>query len=123
MVSFEVLTSMIFSGLRLYENDPGFGHRMYKLKDEASARLFRMARRQLVDENEPPPTIGVFVEFGLHPMPGQFIIYYRHFCADGKADTDGALGYTEKETTKARQHIVQYLTYGKVPVADGLVPA
>lgn len=122
MSPFERTLASLGAMMRLYENDPGFGYRIYKLKDSNDARLFRLPRGIAVAANEePPPTKGAFIAIADHPLgDGKCIIGYRYFPKEGgEIVTDIALGYDPREINKACKHIVDYLTWGKVPEADG----
>lgn len=125
MTPFERAIAIVAGGLNSLENDPGFGYRVAFLPGEDQARIFRVPRRTLklvkpLGEPEPPvPTKGIFVSAAVHPEKKQLVLAYGEFPKDGgESFYHGILAYDEREYRKGAPHIVDFLSKGKVPVAD-----
>lgn len=121
MTQFERALNIIFGGLVLFENDPGFGYRMYRLSNEDQARVFRMARQKGRRSDEmAPPTTGKFVAVAIDPKTQKVTLAYGEFPkGGGESQYHAMLGYDMREYGKAPMQVMEYLTYGKIPVADG----
>jgi hypothetical protein len=119
MTQFERVLDIIFGGLTVLENDPGFGYRIYKLKDENQARVFRLPRTNTRDLTAPPPTKGLFVAVTVHPEKKQLVLAYMEFPKDGGESVAHAmLAYDPREYRKAAPQIVNFLANSRIPVAD-----
>ena len=118
--SFKHLIEMIFGQLRLYENDPGFGFRIYAIPEIDEARIFRLGRKKHAANDEAPPTKGVFVQLVIQPTTNKLIMAFKCFPKDGgESELHAALAYDVRELRKGYKHIVDWLTFGMLPEADG----
>lgn len=123
MTEFERSIDIIFGRLRSYENDPGYGYRMFQLPGEDQARIFRLTRaemKHMASRNIKVPTKGLFVAAAMHPELKQLCLAYSQFPQPGVASViHHALAYDIRELSKGIKHVVDYLVRGTVPQADG----
>jgi hypothetical protein len=122
MNQFERSLIILTGGLRSVENDPGFGYRVYRLPDDDNARFFRVPRSIATSTGNPsPPITGLFVSATMEPKKQQLCLAFCSFPkgSDGATyQTHAKLAYDVREITKGRQHIVDFLSVGRIPQAD-----
>lgn len=121
MTDFERAINIIFGGLSVLENDPGFCYQLYRLKDDENARIYRTVRVKKAANDAPPPTKGVFVEITVHPVLKQICVTYCSFPRESDGSQyykHAALAYDTREAGKARSHVASYLVSGTIPQAD-----
>lgn len=120
MTNFERNLNILISQLISCEGDMHSGYRVYRLKGEDQARIFRMARVASFAANDAPlPTKGLFVAAAVHPELGQFCLVFCSFPTDGgESIKHAALAYDVQEVKKGQKHVSDWLVHGLVPVAD-----
>lgn len=121
MTPFERTLNILFGRMSIYENDPGFGYRIYRLQNEDQARIYRLPRQVAKAANDtPPPQKGLFVAIATNPATGQPCMAYCEYPkGGGESIRHAALNYDPREITKGSQHIAEFLARGKIPQADG----
>lgn len=119
-----MILNKLFDQLASCETDPLFGYRVYVIKGEAQARIFRLERQLSTAASESaPPQEGRYVSATVTLLRGRFLLAFAEFPKDGgESIHHDMLEYDEREYDKVPQHIVQYLATGVVPVVDGEFP-
>lgn len=123
MTQFERTLDILFGNLVIYENDPGFGYQVFRLKeDNENARIFRVARKKGRAANDPaPPVTGAFV---LVTVNKELNLIQLDFCSFPRGSDGGtfnrhaAIAYESTELATARKNTIQFLSTGLIPKAD-----
>jgi hypothetical protein len=122
MTNFERKLNILFGNMVIYENDPGFGYQIFRLKEIDNARIFRVARQKGRPTTDPvPPTKGPFVNVTIHPILRQVQLNFCSFPkgSDGSLfNTHAAIAYADFEMQVARKDAIDFLSIGLIPKAD-----
>lgn len=122
MTPFERKLNILFGNMVIYENDPGFGFQVFRLKDDDNARIFRVPRQKGRAANDPvPPTKGAFVLVTINKELNQVQLDFCNFPkgSDGSQfNRHAAIAYEDTEMTIARRDAVDFLNSGLIPKVD-----
>lgn len=123
MTNFERKLNILFGNMVIYENDPGFGFQIFRLKDDDNARIFRVPRQKGRAANDPvPPTKGAFVLVTMNKNLGQIQLDFCYFpkgSDGGTFQTHAAIAYADFEMAVARKDAIDFLKIGLIPKATG----
>lgn len=120
MTNFERKLNILFGNMVIYENDPGFGYQIFRLKDDDNARIFRVSRKKgPKSANDPvPPTTGSFVLVTMNRELKQVQLDFCNFPKGSDGSTfnrHAAFAYADDEVSIARKDAIDFLTIGLIP--------